>query len=147
MCFLILFHKWKQTPLLKIVFYYKIKAILNQVAKAQGLPTTFSPKTRWKHLLGYPECFRSLEIHSKRCYKSFIWSVISEELEAFRNYQGLSHYYFSQHFMCNLMFYESGNFNLWFLSSSHFRPSENLGFLFQKNLWLVKYEKLSLRKS
>lgn len=42
--FSILFHKWKQPPLLKIAFYYKIKAILNQVAKAQGLPTTFSPK-------------------------------------------------------------------------------------------------------
>lgn len=38
--------------LLKIVFYYKIKAILNQVAKAQGLPTTFFSKTRWKHFLG-----------------------------------------------------------------------------------------------
>ena len=69
--FSILFHKWKQTPLLKIVFYYKINAILNQVAKAQGLPTTFPPKTRWKHFLGYPECFRSLEIHSKRSYKKF----------------------------------------------------------------------------
>ena len=119
--FSILFHRWKQTTLLKIVFYYKIKAILNQVAKAQGLPTTFYSKKRWKHFLGLSECFRSLEMYSKRWYKSFIFSVILEELKAFRNQNDLSQYYFSENFMYNLTFYESENFNyLWFLSSSHF---------------------------
>ena len=119
--FSILFHRWKQTTLLKIVFYYKIKAILNQLAKAQGLPTTFYSKTRWKHFLGLSEYFRSLEMYSKRWYKSFIFSDILEELKAFRNQNDLSQYYFSENFMYNLTFYESENFNsLWFLSSSHF---------------------------
>ena len=74
-------------------------------------------------------------MHSKLRYKSFIYSVILEELEAFRNYQGLFQYYFPENFMCNLMFYESENFNLWFLSSSHFRLSENFRFPFLKKTY------------
>ena len=43
-----------------------------------------------KVFLGYPETFRSLEIHSKKRYKICICSVILGELEAFRNYKGFS---------------------------------------------------------
>ena len=48
-------------------------------------------------------------MYSKRWYKSFIFSVILEELKAFRNQNDLSQYYFSENFMYNLTFYESEN--------------------------------------
>ena len=89
----------KTKTLLKIVFYYKIKAILNQVAKAQGFPTTFYSKTRWKHFLGLSECFRSLEMYSKRWYKSFIFSVILEELEASKSEWPLSVLFFRKFYV------------------------------------------------
>ena len=44
----------------------------------------------WKHILGYPEYLRSLEMHSKRRYKICICSAIPGELEYFRNYKGYS---------------------------------------------------------
>ena len=88
-------------------------------------------------------------MYSKRWYKSFIFSVILEELKAFRNQNDLSQYYFSENFMYNVTFYESENFNyLWFLSSSHFQLvyQKILGFVFLKKPMVSKIWKIKLKK-
>ena len=57
--------------------------------------------------------FKSLEMHSKRRYKSCICSVVLGQLESFRNYLGHSgpQYYFPENFRCAFRFYESENFS------------------------------------
>ena len=54
--------------------------------------------------------FKSLEMHSKRRYKSCICSVVLGQLESFRNYLG-PQYYFPENFRCTFRFYESENFS------------------------------------
>ena len=44
--------------------------------------------------------FRSLEMHSKECYKICICSVILGELKSFRNYKGFN-FIFPENFKCN----------------------------------------------
>ena len=53
---------------------------------------------------------KSLEMHSKPCYKSCICSVVLGQLESFRNHLG-PQYYFPENFRCNFSFYESENFS------------------------------------
>ena len=91
--------------------------------------------------------FKSLEMHSKRRYKSCICSVVLGQLESFRNHLG-PQYYFPENFRCNFRFYESENFS----DSSLHRifASENFRFPFStKNRlsWGLKCEKLNFRKS
>ena len=91
--------------------------------------------------------FRSLEMHSKRRYKTFICSVILGEVKSFRNYKGFSNY-FSERFRCNLTFYESENFSD--SSLQYILESENFRSPFSKKnsvRWVVKYGKLNFRKS
>ena len=87
----------------------------------------------WKHFLVYPEYFLSLEMHSKRRYKIFIWSVILGQLESFPNYMGSQ--YYPENFKCNLKFYEVRIF-FWFLSPSgaFLNLKKNLGFLFRQKI-------------
>ena len=54
--------------------------------------------------------FKSLEMHSKRRYKSCICSVVLGQIESFRNHLGPQHY-FPENFRCNFRFYESANFS------------------------------------
>ena len=44
--------------------------------------------------------FRSLEMHSKECYKIYICSVILGELKSFRNYKSFN-FIFPENFKCN----------------------------------------------
>ena len=65
----------------------------------------------WKHFFALIQStFKSLEMHSKRCYKSCICSVVLGQLESFRNHLG-PQYYFPENFRCNFRFYESENFS------------------------------------
>ena len=76
-------------------------------------------------------------MHSKRCYKICICSVILGELESFRNYKGFT-YYFPENFRCNLAHYEK---EIFFDSSlHHIFESENFRFPFCYLTWGVKCE-------
>ena len=50
----------------------------------------FPPKYIENTFKAIPSSFRSLEMHSKRRYKTCIWSVILGDFEYFRNFQGFS---------------------------------------------------------
>ena len=91
--------------------------------------------------------FKSLEMHSKRRYKSCICSVVLGQLESFRNHLG-PQYYFPENFRCNFRFYESEYFSNSCLHRIF--ESENFRFPFStKNrlTWGLKCEKLNFRKS
>ena len=65
-------------------------------------------------------------MHSKRCYKICICSVILGELESFRNYKALV--LLTENFRFNLTYYESENFTD--SSLHHIFESENFSFPF-----------------
>ena len=92
--------------------------------------------------------FRSLEMHSKRRYKIYIFSVIlCRETRVFFKLQRLR-YYFPENVRCNLAHYEK---EIFFDSSlHHILNPKVLGFLFPtKNglTWVVKCKKSNFRKS
>ena len=83
--------------------------------------------------------FRSLEIHSKRRYKSnFVRSSWENLSFFFSKLQGLQHY-FPKNCRCNLMSYEIEDFFL-FLSPLHFLSSQEVGdsfFIQRLHVWLI----------
>ena len=118
-----------------------------QFKQTRGTQRRFPPKCIENTFSLIQSTFRSLEMYSKRRYKSCICSVVLGQLESFRNHLG-PQYYFPENFRCNFRFYESENFS----DSSLHRifESENFRFPFStKNrlTWGLKCEKLNFRKS
>ena len=95
--------------------------------------------------LGYPEyLYRSVEIHSERCYKICICLVSLGDFESFRNYKGFSIIFMKIFFS----FYERENFSDSYLN--HIFESENFRFPSSTKdgiTWGVKCQKLSFRES
>ena len=96
----------------------------------RGTKRRFPPKCIEKSFKAIQSTFRCLEMHSKRCYKSCICSVILGELEAFRNYKG---FFFPENFRSNWTFYESEDFSYSSLSSITFLNPKILISLFYEN--------------
>ena len=120
------------------------------ISLRQGHPTPYPtppPKCIENTFSLIQSTFKSLEMHSKRRYKSCICLVVLGQLESFRNYLG-PQYYFSENFRCNFRFYESENFSDSYLHRIF--ESENFRFPFSTKhrlTWGLKCEKLNFRKS
>ena len=104
------------------------------------------PPSHWKHFLGYPEYFRSLQMHSKRRHKICICSVILGQPESFPNYKGLS-IIFPQ--ILDAIWHDTKEGHFLIPRSIAFFNSKILGFLFSTKNSItsaVKCEKLNLTK-
>ena len=97
------------------------------ISRSRGTQPRFPPKCVENTFSLIQSTFKSLEMHSKRRYKSCICSVVLGQPQSFRNHLG-PQYYFPENFRCNFRFYESENFS----DSSLHRiiESENFRFLF-----------------
>ena len=80
------------------------------ISLSRGTQRRFPPKCIENTFSLIQSTFKSLEMHSKRRYKSCICSVVLGQLESFRNHLG-PQYYFPENFRCNFRFYESENFS------------------------------------
>ena len=106
----------------------------------------FPPKCIENTFQGIKSTFRSLEIHSKRRYKTCICSVVLGQLESFRNYKGLR-IIFPKNLDAILSFTKVRIFliplSIAFLESEHFR----FPFSTNKRLtWVLKCEKFIMQK-
>ena len=123
----------------------KLKGRDWNISVSRGTQQRFPPKCIENTFSLIQSTFKSLEMHSKRRYKSCICSVVLGQLESFRNHLG-PQYYFPENFRCNFRFYESGNFS----DSSLHRIFKSENFRFPFSLWKIGQLgdwKLNFRKS